>query len=190
LNKKKEIDDFFDTSQEIIIKSKSLSSIIEIVSNKIIKCINSNKKVIIFGNGGSAADAQHFAAEFIGRFLKERSSFPAIALTTDTSILTALGNDYGFEKIFSRQCESLVKPGDIVIGISTSGNSSNVINGIKTAKKLGALTVSLTGKTGGKLKNFSDITIMSPSDETPHIQESQRVIIHIICYLVEKYSKN
>ena len=190
MNKQNEIQELFEISKIEIEKSKSLGVIIEQVSNKIINCLQKNKKIIIFGNGGSAADAQHMAAEFIGRYLKERQSYAAIALTTDSSILTALGNDYNFEIIFSRQCEALVNKGDLVIGISTSGNSQNVINGIKTSKKNGAITVSLTGGNGGKLKKFSDYSIISPSSHTPHIQESHRIIIHIICNLVEKYSKN
>lgn len=177
-------------SSKIILESSNQIKEIEQTIEKITKCLKNGKKIIIFGNGGSAADAQHMAAEFIGRYLKERQSYAAIALTTDSSILTALGNDYSFDIIFSRQCEALVNKGDLVIGISTSGNSQNVINGIKTSKKNGAITVSLTGGNGGKLKKFSDYSIISPSSHTPHIQESHRIIIHIICNLVEKYSKN
>lgn len=190
MTKQNEIKKLFEISRDTIEKSESLGKIIEQVGNKILVSLQRGKKIIIFGNGGSAADAQHMAAELIGKYLKERKSYPAIALTTDSSILTSLGNDYNFDIVFSRQCEALVNKGDVVFGISTSGNSQNVINGIKTAKKNGAVTVSLTGGNGGKLKKLSDYTIISPSNKTPHIQESHRTIIHIICYLVEKYSRN
>jgi len=154
-----------------------------------IKCITSsfkkNRKVIFFGNGGSAADSQHIAAEFIGRFQKERKALPAIALTTDTSILTALGNDYGFDIIFSRQLEGLAQKGDVAFGISTSGNSKNVIEGIKKAKRLGLKTISLTGCLGGKLAKLTDISLVVPSNKTARIQESHICIAHTICELVE-----
>ena len=137
------ISKIFDESVDIISKSKNLEKPIQQVIEKIIACFESGNKIIVFGNGGSAADSQHFAAEFVGRFLKERDSLPAISLTTDSSILTALGNDYSFETIFSRQCESIVKKNDIVFGISTSGNSINVINGFTTAKNCGGFTIAL-----------------------------------------------
>jgi D-sedoheptulose 7-phosphate isomerase len=135
------ISKIFDESINIISKSKSLEKSIQNVIDKIISCFENGNKIIIFGNGGSAADSQHFAAEFIGRFLKERNSLPAISLTTDSSILTALGNDYSFETIFSRQCESIVKKNDIVFGISTSGNSINILNVLKLAKKRNKYTI-------------------------------------------------
>lgn len=181
--------DIFDKSSEVIIKSKILIDEIENVVNVIIKSLRKRNKLVIFGNGGSAADAQHMAAEFVGRYLFERSSMPAIALTTDTSILTAIGNDYGFHKVFSRQCESLVEKDDVVIAISTSGNSPNVIEGVKTAKRKGAFIISLTGKDGGKLRSLSDIILRVPSEQTPRIQEAQRTLIHIICDLVERQFK-
>ena len=131
----------FEQSAKIILDSEILEKEILTSISLITTAVKTGKKIIIFGNGGSAADSQHLAGEFIGRYLLERKSFPAIALTTDTSILTAIGNDYGFEKIFARQCEALVKKGDIVIAISTSGNSKNVIQGMITAKKLGAKTI-------------------------------------------------
>jgi len=184
------ISTIFNESIDIILKSKSLEKYIQQVIDKIISCFESGNKIIIFGNGGSSADSQHFAAEFIGRFLKERNSLPAISLTTDTSILTALGNDYNFEIIFSRQCESIVKKDDIVFGISTSGKSINVINGIITAKNKGAVTVGLLGSGGGKLSEIVDIPIIIPSNSTPRIQESHRVILHIICEIVEEYFTN
>lgn len=184
------INKLFEESSTSILESKKLSAEIEQVVEMIIQTYKNGNKIIIFGNGGSAADSQHFAAELIGRYQLERISLPAIALTTDTSIITALGNDYGFEKIFSRQCESLVKKNDIVIGISTSGKSENVINGIITSKKNGAITVGITGDTGGKLQKLVDISIVVPSKSTPRIQESHRIIIHIICELVEKSFQN
>ena len=177
----------FDESIVNISNSKILAKSIQDVIEKIICCFKNGNKIIIFGNGGSAADSQHFAAEFIGRFLQERKSLPAIALTTDTSILTALGNDYSFDTIFSRQCESLVQKNDLVFGISTSGNSTNIINGLKTAKNCGGITIGLLGSNGGQLSKIADLSIIIPSNSTPRIQESQRVILHIICEIVEEH---
>lgn len=177
----------FDESAEIIIKSKALAKDILIVVKVIINCLSHGNKIILFGNGGSAADAQHMAAEFIGRYLIERKSLPAIALTTDSSILTAIGNDYEFDQIFSRQCESLVKKGDVVIAISTSGKSENIIQGINTAKKNGAIIIGLTGGDGGKLKFITDHILVIPSKKTPRIQEGHRIVIHTICEFTEKY---
>ena len=151
--------------------------------------INAQKKgnkIMIFGNGGSAADAQHIAAEFVGRFSLERKSYPAIALTTDSSIITSISNDYSFEQIFSRQCESIVSKDDIVVGISTSGNSLNVKNGLITSKKIGAKTIALLGNEGGEIKSIVDHSIIVQSSSTPRIQEVHRVISHLICDIVEK----
>lgn len=139
-------------------------------------------KLITFGNGGSAADAQHFVAELSGRFLKERKSFPAISLSTNTSSITAIGNDYDYSQIFSRQLEGLCAKGDYVVGISTSGNSPNVIEGIRKAKEIGAFTMALTGKKGGRVKDLADRWIRVSSDFTPIIQEVHIAIIHMICY--------
>jgi D-sedoheptulose 7-phosphate isomerase len=176
----------FEQSVDTIKKSTSLTSDINNAINLITDSIKNGNKLIIFGNGGSAADAQHIAAELIGRFKLERNSFPAIALTTDTSILTSLGNDYSYDIIFSRQCESLVVKKDIVMGISTSGNSKNVELGMITSQKIGAKTIGLLGNNGGIIKSVSDIAIIVNSDDTANIQESHRVIYHIICNLVEK----
>lgn len=184
------ISKLFDQSIATISNSKTLEKSIQNVIDKIITCFENGNKIIIFGNGGSAADSQHFAAEFIGRFLLERQSLPAISLTTDTSILTSLGNDYSFDNIFSRQCESLVEKNDIVFGISTSGKSLNVINGIETAKNQGAITIALLGSGGGNLSQIVDIPIIIPSNSTPRIQESHRIILHIICEIVEEYFAN
>ena len=190
MNKQNEIQELFEISKNTIEKSKSLGIIIEQVSNKIISCLQKNKKIIIFGNGGSAADAQHIAAEFISKFKKDRKSFPAIALTTDTSILTSIGNDFSFDRIFSRQCEALVSEGDVVLGISTSGNSVNVRNGIITSKERKAKTIALLGNNGGIIKECVDIPIIVDSNNTARIQEVHRLLYHIICELVEKELSN
>lgn len=152
----------------------------------IAKCLSEGKKIVLFGNGGSAADAQHIAAELIGRFKLERQSYPAIALTTDSSCITALSNDYSFDIVFSRQCEGLVQYGDVVVGISTSGNSINVLNGLRTAKKKGGITIGLLGSNGGSIGKMVDIPIIVKSSSTPRIQEAHRVIYHMICEQVEK----
>lgn len=148
--------------------------------------LGGGNKLLVMGNGGSAADAQHFAAEIIGRFKLERAALPAIALTTDSSILTAVGNDYGFDAVFSRQVEGLGRPGDVVFGISTSGNSPNVLAAFAKARELGCRTVALLGRDGGKIKNVADIALIVPSDDTPRIQEGHVTVIHIICDLLEK----
>ena len=180
------IEKIFHESSQLIRESVKLSKDITKAISEIKNCFKKDNKVVIFGNGGSAADAQHIAGELIGRFQMERKGLPAIALNTDTSILTALGNDYSFETIFSRQCESLVKKGDLVIGISTSGNSKNVEKGINTAKQKGAITIGLLGNNGGTLINNVDFSIVVNSNSTPRIQEAHRVIYHIICDLVEQ----
>ena len=152
-------------------------------------CINSIKnagKIILFGNGGSAADAQHIAAELVGRYKTKRMGLPAIALTTDTSVLTSIGNDFGYKHIFDRQVEALANKGDIVIGISTSGNSINVINGLKMASEIGCKTISLSGQSGGEMSQICDVNLIVPSQDTPRIQEMQILIGHIICHLIEQ----
>lgn len=175
-------------NESIEVKTKTLDwNLDKIISavKEINKAVKKSRKILLFGNGGSAADSQHIAAEFIGRFKKERRAVGAIALTTDTSCLTALGNDYSFDIIFSRQIEGLGKKGDIAIGISTSGSSKNVIEGIKKAKSLGLKTITLTGCDGGRLSKVSDISIVVPSKDTARIQESHSCIAHAICELVE-----
>jgi D-sedoheptulose 7-phosphate isomerase len=186
-NYENDILNIFEKSARVINESKASIKEINSAVNVIVKTIEKGKKIVIFGNGGSAADAQHMAAEFVGRYLIERDSLPAIALTTDTSVLTGIGNDYGFEKVFARQCDALVNNGDLVIAISTSGKSPNIIEGIKTSKNKNAKIILLTGKNNNKLKHLTDITIRIPSNETPRIQESHRIIIHIICEFVEKH---
>ena len=164
----------------------NLSNEIDKTVNLIINALTKNKKIIIFGNGGSAADAQHIAAEFLGRYKIKRKSIPAIALTSNSSTTTAIANDYDFSDVFSRQCESLVSKDDIVIGISTSGNSENVIKGLKVSKKNGGLTIGLLGNNGGKIKNIVDISLVVNATSVPRIQEAHRVIYHIICEIVEE----
>jgi len=174
--------------ESIKVKQESITKncdIIEEVVGVILKALNEGKKILFCGNGGSAADSQHIAAEFIGRFKKERKSLPAIALTTDTSILTAIGNDYGFDQIFSRQIEGIANEGDILIGISTSGNSKNVIEAFNMAKSKNIVTVSFTGNDGGALGGLADFHINVPSNNTARVQESHICIAHIICELVE-----
>jgi len=143
-------------------------------------------KLLIMGNGGSAADSQHFAAEIVGRFKMERRGLPAIALSTDTSILTAIGNDYGFEAVFRRQVEALAVAGDLVIGISTSGNSPNVHSALELARLQGCRTAALLGRDGGSIRGLCDLALVVPSDDTPRIQEGHALIIHIVCDLLEK----
>ncbi len=156
------------------------------ITDQIVNCISSGKKIILFGNGGSAADSQHIAAELIGRYALERKSYPAIALTTDTSALTAIANDYSYNDVFSRQCQGLVNSGDTVIGISTSGNSENVKRGLEVSKEKDAFTIGLLGNNGGKIKDIVDMDISIESKSTPRIQEGHRVIYHIICQMVEE----
>ncbi|OGX38807.1 MAG: phosphoheptose isomerase [Omnitrophica WOR_2 bacterium RIFCSPHIGHO2_02_FULL_50_17] len=174
--------------ESIRVKEEALKSNVDklvAVVEEIRKVLKEGGKILFFGNGGSAADSQHIAAEFIGRFKKERRALAAIALTTDTSILTALGNDYGFDILFARQIEGLAGPKDLAFGISTSGNSKNVIEGIRQAKKMGLKTVSLTGCGGGALARLTDISLIVPSQNTARIQESHICMAHAICELVE-----
>ena len=174
-----------DSSESIKKSIENIPEIIRIIES-ITKSLKKGNKIILFGNGGSAADAQHIAAELVGRFGYDRKSLPAISLTTDTSVITSIGNDYSFEKIFSRQCESLVNKGDVVVGISTSGNSINVKNGLLVSKRNGAKTVGFLGHKGGHIKNIVDIPLIVNSNSTPRIQEVHRTSAHIICEMVEK----
>ena len=157
-----------------------------VISKHIEDALKAGNKVLLCGNGGSAADAQHIAAEFTGRFVKERAALAALALTTDTSALTAIGNDYGYESIFERQVQALGKAGDILVGISTSGNSLNVVRALEMGKKLGCTTVSLTGNKGGKLADISDINLNISSNVTARIQELHILIGHLLCTLVDE----
>lgn len=151
-----------------------------------IDTFNRGGKLLVMGNGGSAADSQHFVAEIVSRFRMERRGLPAIALSTDTSILTAIGNDYGFDRVFRRQVEALAGPEDLVIGISTSGNSPNVQQALELARTIKCRTVALLGKDGGSIKAHCDMALIVPSNDTPRIQEGHITIIHIVCDLVEK----
>jgi D-sedoheptulose 7-phosphate isomerase len=156
------------------------------VAGILVNALSRGNKILLFGNGGSAVDAQHLAAEFVGRFAFDRPALPAIALSVNPSCLTAIGNDYGFDQVFSRQIEALAHPGDVAIGISTSGTSSNVLCAFSTARKMGLLTVGLTGNTGGKLKGSVDHCVCIPSNETARIQECHGLIGHILAELVER----
>jgi D-sedoheptulose 7-phosphate isomerase len=171
--------------QTVIAQLEPLIPAIHALGERLRDCLNSGNKILLMGNGGSAADCQHIAAEIVGRYKRERRGLPAIALTTDTSILTSVGNDYGFEYIFSRQVEALCAPNDIVIGLSTSGNSANVVAGIQAAKQAGAYTVGLTGASGGRLADLCDVMLAMPSSDTPRIQEAHILIGHILCELAE-----
>ena len=151
----------------------------------IIAAYKNGKKLLIAGNGGSAADAQHIAAEIVGRFQKERKALPAIALSVNTSVLTALGNDYGYESVFSRQVEAFAKEGDVFLAISTSGESANILRAVSTARKMKVLTIALTGKNGGKLGRIADLSLVVPSNDTQRIQETHIAIGHVICGIIE-----
>ena len=183
---KKTIENIFADSIEVKQETlkKNLSQII-ITVEAIISAFQNGHKLFFCGNGGSAADCQHIAAEFVGRFQKERKAWPAIALTTDSSALTALGNDYSFDIVFSRQLQALGQKGDVLIAISTSGNSKNVLEAVKEAKKIGMTSIGVTGGSGGQLAGLSDIAIIAASSKTARIQESHLVIFHAICELVE-----
>src|SRR5713226_3106132 len=173
------------TKQDLLHNSV-LVSIVAKVSEVLIKAFRAGNKVLLFGNGGSAADAQHIAAEFVGRFAFDRPALPALALSVNTSCVTAIGNDYGFDLVFARQIEALGRSGDVAIGISTSGNSSNVLRALSVSKKMGLHTVGLTGCTGGKVKDVVDHCICAPSNETPRIQECHILIGHVISEIVEQ----
>ncbi len=173
-------------AKNLILQDKSTLKNIDKIISEIIKCVKKGNKIILAGNGGSAADAQHMAAEFVSKFYKDRPSIEAIALTTDTSIITSIGNDYDFSNIFSRQIESIGKNGDIFIAISTSGNSENIINALKQAQEKGIITVGLSGESGGKMKSLCDYCILVPSSDTPRIQESHLLLEHIFCEFVEE----
>ena len=177
----------FDRHQQTIkLVAEGLSQDIVRVSQVIAAAMGNGRKVLIMGNGGSAADAQHFAAELVGRFLLERKALPAIALTTDSSILTAVGNDYGFDAVFSRQVEALAVAGDVILGISTSGQSTNVLNALIAARDIGCTTIGLLGKDGGAIGSIVDFSLIVPVHETPYVQEAHLTIIHTLCDLLEK----
>jgi D-sedoheptulose 7-phosphate isomerase len=184
-NRNNSIQKKIENTSKVILELKSIMPEINKTIDIISKCLIRGNKIVLFGNGGSAADAQHIAAEFIGRFNFNRSSLPAISLTSNSSTLTSISNDYSYDVVFSRQCESLVKKGDVVIGISTSGNSLNVKKGLAISKKIGATTIGLIGK-NGPIRKIVDIPLTVRCNTTPEIQEAHRVIYHIICEHVEK----
>ena len=164
---------------------KSIGSSLEVAANICIDSLKQGGKILIFGNGGSAADAQHIAAELVGRYKLERKGLSAIALSTDTSSLTAIANDYGYEHVFDRQIEALANPEDVAIGISTSGNSSNVINALQLAKNIGCKSIGLSGKSGGDMNKLCDVNLVIPANDTARIQEMHILVGHIICHLIE-----
>ena len=181
-----EIVSILDESIKVKEGIKDLTPLIKKIAEEIIKAYKNKKKVVLFGNGGSAADAQHIAAEFVGKFYKDREALPSLALHTNTSSVTATANDYGYDLIFERQVNAFVENGDIVIGISTSGNSPNVVKGLERAKVKGAITVGMTGQKDNKIEKLVDYCLKIPSTDTPRIQEGHITVGHIICYLVEK----
>ena len=164
--------------------AESMAAEIATAATAIAEAFKAGRKLLLFGNGGSAADAQHIAAEFMNRFLIERPPLPAIALTTDTSILTSIANDYAFDEIFSKQVKALGKKGDVALGITTSGSSGNVLKALRAAKKLGMTTIALTGE-GGKAASLADIALQIPSRSTPRIQEAHIAVGHILCDLTD-----
>jgi D-sedoheptulose 7-phosphate isomerase len=173
-------------AKQRLLENADLVSVISRVTEILINAFKAGHKLLLFGNGGSAADAQHIAAEFVGRFAFDRPALPAFALSVNTSCITAIGNDYGFDLVFSRQLEALAHRGDVAIGISTSGQSPNVIGAMETAKNMGLQTVGLTGCKGNRLKSVVEHCVCIPSTETPRIQECHILVGHIIAELVEK----
>ena len=184
-NRNNSIQKKIENTSKVILELKSIMPEINKTIDIISKCLIRGNKIVLFGNGGSAADAQHIAAEFIGRFNFNRSSLPAISLTSNSSTLTSISNDYSYDVVFSRQCESLVKKNDVVIGISTSGNSLNVKKALVVSKKIGATTIGLIGE-NGPIRKIVDVPLTVRCNTTPEIQEAHRVIYHIICEHVEK----
>lgn len=182
---KDQIKKSYETKQAIYQNDELLNKI-EILSKQCVELYKRGNKTLLAGNGGSAADAQHIAAELVGRYGFDRPSLPSLALTTDTSNLTAIGNDYGYDKVFSRQLEGMGQNRDLFIGISTSGNSKNIINAFISAKEKGISTVALVGRDGGEMAKMADISIVVPSYDTPRIQESHILIGHILCDIIEK----
>lgn len=175
----------FQAHKEILEKTEALFPVISAMADMCYQALTTGHKILICGNGGSAADAQHIAAELVGRYHNERISLPSIALTTDTSILTAVGNDYDFNQIFARQVEGLGNPGDVLWGISTSGNSANVNEALRMAQKKGLKTMGSTGKTGGQMVELCDISLVIPDNVTARIQEMHMLCAHIICQMID-----
>ncbi len=182
---KSEILDSIQTKERVL-NSDEILATIEELARRCVELYAGKKKILLAGNGGSAADAQHIAAELVGRYKFDRAALSSIALTTDTSCLTAIGNDYGYDRVFSRQLEGVGSCGDLFIGISTSGNSQNLINAFISAKELSITTVALVGKDGGEMAKMADISIVVPSSNTPRIQESHILIGHMLCDIIER----
>lgn len=183
---KQTIKDEFLSHLEIIKKTiETMQETLEEASKLAVETLKNGNKILLCGNGGSAADAQHIAAELVGRYKTERRGLPGIALTTDTSALTAIGNDYGYDRIFDRQVEALANKGDLLIGISTSGNSSNILSALKVAKDMGCKTLGMSGRDGGKMNEICDINLVVPSNDTPRIQEMHILIGHTICQIID-----
>jgi len=180
---------FKNLSSKIIPSDRVLESIIKI-KNLVLKAKQTNSRILIFGNGGSAADAQHIAAELVGRYKRDRKGLPAIALSTDTSALTSIGNDFGYDHIFDRQVEALANKGDIAIGISTSGTSPNVISALKVASKLNCTTIGFSGNNGGEMNKLCNVNLIVPANDTPRIQEMHIVLGHTICHLIDQEFMN
>ena len=172
--------------KQAILNDSGLIQTIAMLGEEMSRALHAGRKVIFFGNGGSAADAQHMAAELVGGFVRERRALPALALTTNSSSLTAIANDYSYERVFARQVEALGTAGDVAIGISTSGKSPNVIHGIRTAKNLGIVTAGMTGRCGRELAEVADYCLRVPSESTPRIQEAHTLIGHILCQIVDE----
>lgn len=180
------IDEILEEHISVIQRLNSEHSVlIQQLGEKAVETLRAGGAIFFCGNGGSAAECQHLAAEIVGRFVKERRGYPAIALTVDTSALTAISNDYGYERVFDRQIEAMGRPGDLLIGLSTSGRSANVLHAMHKAREIGLFTVGLTGKGGGMLKDIVDLCISVPSEITAHIQEAHLVIGHIMCSFID-----
>lgn len=179
------IRDELQTHIDTVNKMSEMEFLIAEAGELFVSTLQRGNKILLFGNGGSAGDAQHIAAELTGRYKKERRGLPGIALTTDTSALTAIGNDYGYDRVFDRQVEALAQEGDLLVGISTSGNSGNVISAIQVGKTLGCKTIGMSGKGGGKMAGLCDVDLIVPSDNTPRIQEMHIFIGHTLCQLVD-----
>jgi len=178
----KEFQGHLETIQKVI---ETMSEPLQEASKLAVETLRAGNKILLFGNGGSAADAQHIAAELTGRYKTERRGLPGIALTTDTSALTAIGNDYGYDRVFDRQVESLANEGDLLIGISTSGNSGNVINAFKVGRELGCKIIGFSGRDGGAMNELCDINLVVPSNDTPRIQEMHILFGHTICQIID-----
>ncbi len=178
----KEFQGHLETIQKVM---ETMSEPLQEASKIAVEALKNGNKVILFGNGGSAADAQHIAAELTGRYKTERRGLPGIALTTDTSALTAIGNDYGYDRVFDRQVEALANDGDVLIGISTSGNSTNVINAFKVGQELGCKILGFSGRDGGAMNEYCDVNLVVPSNDTPRIQEMHILFGHTICQIID-----